>query len=87
MGSSAKTPKNVAHHATKTDVLPHSGPVVIGIFGATNTPEALIRLPSGRVRRVKTGTRLAMGEIVAIDSKGLLVQRNGQSRRLEIPGG
>ncbi|MBT8152366.1 pilus assembly protein PilP [Epibacterium ulvae] len=80
------TPKHVAQSATQSDALPTGGTVLVGIFGATTAPEALVRTSSGRVRRVKNGSRVASGQVVAIDEKGLLLQRGGQTQRLQIPG-
>ncbi len=90
MGSNSTgedTPKHVAQTATQSDALPTGGTVLIGIFGTASSPEALVRTSGGRVRRVKNGSRVASGQVVAIDDKGLLLQRGGETQRLQIPGG
>lgn len=90
MGSNTqieKTPQNVAQTATQPDALPTGGTVLLGIFGSTSAPEALVRTGGGRVKRVKSGSRVASSVVVVIDENGLLLQRGGKTQRLEIPGG
>ena len=90
MGSNAataQTPDNVAQTATQSDALPDGGTVLIGIFGAKSSPQALVRTASGRVKRTKNGSRIASSHVVAIDAEGLILERNGQTRRLAMPGG
>ncbi|MQY41139.1 hypothetical protein GG681_00645 [Epibacterium sp. SM1969] len=82
----AKTSTRVARTATQADALPTQGMVLIGIFGSESAPEALLRFPSGRLRRVKPGSRLSAGVIEAIDSSSLILSKNGQNKRLKIPG-
>lgn len=82
----AKTSPRVARSATQSDALPSGGLVLLGIFGPSSAPEALVRFPSGRLRRVKRGSRLSAGEIEAIDASSLILSKNGQTKRLQIPG-
>lgn len=82
-----KTPNNVAQTATQENALPHGGTVVLGVFGSASAPEALVRTSGGQIRRIKTGSRLAASQVVAIDERGLVLQRGSRTQRLEIPGG
>jgi Tfp pilus assembly protein PilP len=60
---------------------------LLGIFGTDNDLRALVRLPGGRVRQVRTGTRLAAGKVVAIDAEGLILLKGTRSTRIALPGG
>ena len=44
---------------------------LLGLFGPQDAMQALVRLPSGRIQTVTTGSRLPIGRIVAIDAQGL----------------
>jgi hypothetical protein len=85
--SPGATPENVASHATLTDALDRSALNLLGVFGPSEDLKALVRLPNGRVQQIGTGKRLAWGQIVAIDAAGLMVLKNGKTRRIEMPGG
>ncbi len=81
------TPETVARAATIPGALEHGETVVIGLFGRESGLEALIRLPGGRIKRVKPGSRLPAGRIAGIDRKGIVVEKGGTTRRLAVPGG
>jgi hypothetical protein len=80
------TPENVAAHSTIPDVLDRSAINLLGIYGPKNSLRALVRLPSGRIQKVEAGKRFGLGRIVGIDADGLMVLKNGQTRRVEISG-
>lgn len=80
-----ETPANVAARATQTGVLNRVQTNLLGVFGPENDLNALVRLPDGRIRRVKPGSRLSMGRVVGVDAKGLMVQTNGRTQRITIP--
>jgi ribosomal protein L2 len=82
-----ETPANVASHATQSDALDRSALNLLGVFGPSENLKALVRLPNGRVQQIDTGKRLAWGQVVAIDAAGLMVLKNGKTRRIEMPGG
>lgn len=81
------TPANVAAQATRPDALASGELNLLGIFGPSENLSALVRLANGRVVQVETGARLMAGRIVAIDVDGLIVQQNGGTRRIAMPGG
>ena len=60
---------------------------LLGIFGPNEDLRALVRLPGGAVRTVEPGQRFGRGKIVGIDAAGLMVLKNGQTRRISMPGG
>ena len=76
----------VAQLATRSKALNPSSLTLMGLFGPAENLSALMRLPSGRVRRVSRGTRLPSGRIVGIDANGVLLEKNGTTRRLAMPG-
>lgn len=76
----------VASTATQKSVLHKHSVSVLGVFGPSADMRALVRLSSGRVKEVKTGSRVASGTVVAIDEHGVMVRQSGQTRRIAIPG-
>lgn len=80
------TKSNVAKHATQHGALTKNSLTLMGLFGPSQDLNALMRLPSGRVKRVKRGTRLSSGRIIGIDTNGVLLEKNGTTHRLEMPG-
>lgn len=82
-----ETPANVADIATEPKALDHRGLALIGVTGNAGAFRALVRLPSGRVKQVEPGEKLAAGQVVAIDETGLMLQKNGRTKRLAMPGG
>ena len=81
------TPANVAAQATIAAVLERNDVSLIGLFGKDSDLNAMVRLPGGRIETVRAGDRLAHGRVVGIDANGVMVQRNGKTRRLALPGG
>ncbi|MEP4038189.1 hypothetical protein [Pseudophaeobacter sp.] len=84
--STSETPSRVAKQATQSNALPHRRLSLLGLFGAENNLQAMVRLPSGRVKTVKTGSRLALGRVLGIDTTGLVWEKSGRSQRFEMPG-
>lgn len=78
---------NVKSAATQRGALKRNSVSVLGIFGPRTDLQALVRLSSGRVKEVKTGSRVASGTVVAIDEHGIMLRQSGQTRRIGIPGG
>lgn len=75
----------VAEHATETAKLPLNRPVLLGTFGSSEMPGALIRLTSGDVVKVAKGENTRIGEIVAIAEGEVIVAQNGRTTRMTIP--
>ncbi|MES0861056.1 hypothetical protein ABLN87_01710 [Ruegeria sp. SCPT10] len=73
--------------ATQKGALKKNSVSVLGIFGPKADLRALMRMSSGRVKEVKTGSRVGSGTIVAIDEHGVMLRQSGQTRRIAIPGG
>ncbi|GLO71013.1 hypothetical protein MACH17_25300 [Phaeobacter inhibens] len=81
-----KTPANVAGHATQKDALRRNTLSLLGLYGASNNLNAMVRMPNGRTQVVQRGSRLSGGEVIAIDAEGLILQKNGKASRIEMPG-
>lgn len=84
--SASQTSPRVAKEATQANALPATGLSLLGLFGSKNDLQAMVRLPSGRVKTVKTGSRLAQGRVLGIDPTGLVLEKSGRNRRFEMPG-
>lgn len=70
--------------ATQKNALP-SNTTVIGLFGPEQALKALVRFSSGRLREIEVGDRLAShGHVVAIDTKGIMIEKSGVSQRLTL---
>ncbi|MDU8911251.1 amidophosphoribosyltransferase [Aestuariicoccus sp. MJ-SS9] len=80
------TPENVAATATVTADLPNRGPVLLGTFGTSDAPEALVRLPGGRISTVTTGDRIGGDRVIAIEDGRLAIDDRGRARWLDVPG-
>ncbi|WP_323783459.1 hypothetical protein [Leisingera sp.] len=80
------TPAKVAGLATQTNAMNRGNLSLLGLYGPEDSMTALIRLPSGRTRKVSRGSRLSSGQVVAIDAKGLILNSRGESKRLMMPG-
>lgn len=82
-----QTPRQVADRATQSVEMPRSGPMLLGVFGDTRAPEALVRLRSGRLDTVALGDRVDGREVVAIDEGRIALARGGKAYWLEQLGG
>jgi hypothetical protein len=85
--TSSKTSSHVAEQATQSNVLTQRSLNLLGLFGAENDLQAMVRLPNGRIKTVKTGSRLSQGRVLGIDPAGLVLEKSGRSQRFEMPGG
>ena len=83
MSSQDTTNDRIADLATETARLDRLA--LIGIFGSTNAPGALLRVPGGRIERVELGDRVAGGVVAAIGDDRLVLHRNGRARVLKLP--
>ncbi|MEP2716448.1 hypothetical protein [Pseudophaeobacter sp.] len=84
--NSTQTPALVASKATQSRALPKSGLSLLGLFGAEGNMQAMVRLPSGRVKTVKPGSRVAQGKVLGIDANGLVLESAGRTQRITMPG-
>ncbi len=66
--------------------MPSRGLSLLGLFGVENDLQAMVRLPSGRVKTIKTGSRLGQSRVLGIDPDGIVLEKSGRSSRIEMPG-
>lgn len=72
--------------ATEADALDLGRTALIGTFGAPEARAGLVRMASGRIRRVEAGDRLLGGRILRVEPDGLLIDRDGTVGRLPLAG-
>lgn len=85
--TSTKSSALVAETATQSGALQKNSLGLLGLYGNEGDLRAMIRLPSGRVKTVQKGSRIARSRVLGIDAKGVLLESSGQTRRIEMPGG
>lgn len=76
----------VAKAATTSAPIPRSKPMLLGIFGSSEDPSALIRLPSGKVAQVTKGDRLGPDTVLAVAEDAVILKRGNKAQRLTMPG-
>ncbi|KAJ55260.1 hypothetical protein ACMU_11205 [Actibacterium mucosum KCTC 23349] len=79
------TSASVARQATVEDVVNLRRITLIGVFGSGSDRRALVRLPSGKIVKLKVGDRLDGGQVAAIGDGDLRYVKNGRSMVLDVP--
>lgn len=77
---------SVARQATVTNAINLRHINLIGVSGKPSDRQALIRMPSGRYRKVRVGDRIDGGTVVAIGNSQLQYQKRGTNTTLKLPG-
>lgn len=81
------TTASVARRATVSGAINLRKINLIGVYGTASNRSALIRLPSGRYKKVQVGDRIDGGRIIAIGDGQLQYQKGGRNRTLTMPKG
>ncbi len=76
---------SVARQATMKNEINLRRVNLIGVYGTPSNRRALVRLPSGRYKKVKVGDTVDGGRVVAIGDSELRYQKSGRSLTLKIP--
>lgn len=76
--------KTVTEAATQRGALDRGAVALLGVYGPQGNMQALLRMPSGRVKKIKPGSRVNSGRVAAIDDDGLIIERNGEARRMKL---
>ncbi|MFY0310210.1 hypothetical protein ACFMBG_10000 [Leisingera sp. D0M16] len=84
---SIPTTASVARRATVTNAINLRKLNLIGVYGTASDRRALVRLPSGRYKKVQVGDRIDGGRVIAIGEGQLQYQKGGRNRTLEMPDG
>jgi hypothetical protein len=81
---SLPTRASVAKQATISNAISLSKVNLIGVYGGSKNRRALIRMPSGKLVKVKLGDRLDGGKVAAIGDSQLSYVKNGRTIVLQI---
>ncbi|MFD3189469.1 hypothetical protein ACFMPD_04240 [Sedimentitalea sp. HM32M-2] len=81
------TSASVARRATMDNAINLKRINLIGVYGTPGKRRALVRLPSGRYKKVKVGDKVDGGRILAIGDSELRYQKRGRNLTLKIPNG
>ncbi|MEL7258988.1 MAG: hypothetical protein AAFN80_14250, partial [Pseudomonadota bacterium] len=84
---SAPTATTVARAATEQNVLKLRRVNLIGVYGSQSNRRALVRLPSGRYKKVQVGDRLDGGRVSAIGDSEIRYVKGGRNVVLKMPRG
>ena len=78
---------SVARQATLNNAINLRKVNLIGVYGTPSNRRALVRLPSGRYKKVKVGDKVDGGRVSAIGDSELRYQKGGRNLVLSIPSG
>jgi hypothetical protein len=78
---------SVARNATQENAINLRKVNLIGVYGASNDRRALVRLSSGRYKKVQIGDRIDGGKVAAINSNELHYVKSGRTIVLKMPRG
>lgn len=81
------TSASVARRATVNNALNLRKLNLIGVYGTAANRRALVRLPSGRYKKLQVGDRIDGGRVIAIGEGQLQYQKGGRNRTLTMPKG
>ncbi|RYH06489.1 hypothetical protein [Tropicimonas sp. IMCC6043] len=77
----------VAREATVANAVSLRKVSLIGVYGTSSQRRALVRLPSGKMVKLKVGDRLDGGRVAAIGASDLSYQKSGRMVTLKMPKG
>ena len=85
---SPSIPKEISvwHNSTKTNFIDLDRTNLIGIFGKTSNPSALVRLSNGKILTLKVGERFEGWRVFAIDRDKIHVENGSRQEILHLPG-
>ncbi len=81
------TTASVARQATIDNAINLRKLNLIGVYGTPANRRALVRLPSGRYKKLKIGDRIDGGNVIAIGDSELRYQKGGRNVTLKMPRG
>ncbi|MBV1865468.1 MAG: type IV pilus biogenesis protein PilP, partial [Rhodobacteraceae bacterium] len=83
--SSSPTATTVAKAATEKGRFNKRQMSLVGVFGTSNARRALVRMPSGRYVKVKTGDRLSGWKVSAIGESSVRIIKGSKNQILRMP--
>lgn len=84
---SGPTTNSVARAATDNNAISLGQVSLVGVFGTSSNRRALVRLPSGRFKKVSIGDRVDGGRVAAIGASELRYTKSGRTLTLTMPKG
>ena len=84
---SGPTAGTVARAATDNNAIALGKVSLVGVFGTSSSRRALVRLPSGRFKKVSVGDRVDGGKVAAIGASELKYTKSGRTLTLKMPKG
>jgi hypothetical protein len=84
---SGPTAGTVARAATDNNAISLGQVALVGVFGTSSSRRALVRLPSGRFKKVSVGDRVDGGKVAAIGASELKYTKSGRTLTLKMPKG
>ncbi|MEM7091016.1 MAG: hypothetical protein AAF496_15755 [Pseudomonadota bacterium] len=78
---------SVARQATMDNAINLRRLNLIGVYGTPANRRALVRLPSGRYKKLKVGDRIDGGRVIAISDSELRYEKKGRNLTLSMPRG
>ncbi len=81
------TSASVSRQATLNNAVDLRQVNLIGVYGTPSNRRALVRLPSGRYKKVQVGDSIDGGRVSVIGDSELLYQKGGRNLVLKIPSG
>ncbi|WP_270919529.1 hypothetical protein [Parasedimentitalea psychrophila] len=84
---SIPTSASVARQATMENSINLRKVNLIGVYGTPSNRRALVRLASGRYKKVMVGDKIDGGQVVAIGDTELRYQKGSRSLTLKMPNG
>ncbi|WP_206779617.1 hypothetical protein [Brevirhabdus pacifica] len=76
---------SVSRAATERNAVNLSKISLIGVYGTSSSRRALVRLPSGKFKKVEVGDRMDGGRVIAIGDESLRYTKSGRSVVLAMP--
>ncbi|MBO9396148.1 hypothetical protein J7400_05625 [Shimia sp. R9_2] len=76
---------SVARQATINNAINLRKTSLIGVYGTSSNRRALVRLPSGRYKKVQVGDRIDGGKVAAIGEDELRYVKSGRNLVLKMP--
>jgi type IV pilus biogenesis protein PilP len=77
---------SLARSATTRNAVELGETILVGVFGASSSRRAILRLPSGEIRRVKSGESVDGWKVASIGQSSIKLTKSGKSQTLNVRG-
>ncbi len=86
MSQTTEIPQKTLAIATLEHALPRARLSLIGTLIKPGKSKALVRIRNARIRSVVIGDKIAGARVIAIEEGGLVLEQQGRTKRLKLPG-